>query len=331
MTTPRQSKDMDDVVIELGNDAASIRRDFMQKLFFDLGKFPAVATQNDYYLALAYAVRDRSLLNWVKSARTYLQGQDRTVIYLSAEYLLGPQLGQNLQALGIEKAAREALAGIDLHLDELIEQEEEPGLGNGGLGRLAACFMDSLATLEIPAIGHGIRYEFGIFDQEIRNGWQVEKTDRWLRFGNPWEIRRYDVEIPVFLGGHTEHVQDAAGQLRVRWVPERIVKGVPYDTPALGYKTTNANFLRLWTAVASDDFDLDAFQGGKYLAAVEDKVRSENITKVLYPNDSSPAGKQLRLEQEFFFVTCALQDCIRLLLQRGKIQQFAEKVRDSAQ
>jgi starch phosphorylase len=321
----RQAKDVDEVSIALGDDASSIRRDFVQKLFFDLGKFPGVATRNDHYLALAFAIRDRTLFRWVKSARTYLEGKHRTVIYLSAEYLLGPQLAHNLVALGIEPETREALRGLDLSLDELVEHEEEPGLGNGGLGRLAACFMDSLATLEVPAIGHGIRYEFGIFDQEIRNGWQVEKTDRWLRLGNPWEIRRYDVEHPVSLGGRVEHSLDEKGDLVVRWIPERVVKGVPYDTPALGYKTTNANFLRLWAAVASEEFDLDAFQGGEYWRAVESKVRSENITKVLYPNDSSPAGKQLRLEQQYFFVSCALQDCIRLLLQRTTIDEFAEK------
>jgi starch phosphorylase len=324
-TAVRQAKDVDDVSIALGDDAASIRRDFVQKLFFDLGKFPGVATRNDHYLALAYAIRDRTLFRWVKSARTYLEGKHRTVIYLSAEYLLGPQLAHNLLALGIEPQAREALRGLDLSLDEMVEHEEEPGLGNGGLGRLAACFMDSLATLEYPAIGHGIRYEFGIFDQEIRHGWQVEKTDRWLRLGNPWEIRRWDVEHPVGLGGRTEHALDEKGNLKIRWVPERVVKGVPYDTPALGYRTTNANFLRLWAAVASEEFDLDAFQGGEYWRAVESKVRSENITKVLYPNDSSPNGKQLRLEQQYFFVSCALQDCIRLLLQRTTIEEFADK------
>ncbi len=325
MHVTRQAQDVDMTAITLGDDSASIRRDFLHKLFFDLGKFPGVATRNDHFMALAFAVRDRTLLRWVKSARTYLEGEHRTVIYLSAEYLLGPQLGHNLLNLGIEPEVREALEQMGLSLDELLEHEEEPGLGNGGLGRLAACFMDSLATLDIPAIGHGIRYEFGIFDQDIRNGWQVEKTDTWLRSGNPWEVRRYDVQHPVGLGGHTEQHVDAQGKLRVRWVPGRVVKGVPYDTPALGYRTTNANFLRLWAAVASEEFDLDAFQGGEYWRAVENKVRSENITKVLYPNDSSLAGKQLRLEQQYFFVSCALQDCIRILQQKTKITEFADK------
>ena len=311
--------------VALGSDSVSLRRAFVQKLFFELAKFPGVATVNDHYMALAYVVRDRLLHRWVRSARTFLEGEHRTVIYLSAEYLLGPQLENNLLCLGIEKEVRDAVSGLGLDLDELIEHEEEPGLGNGGLGRLAACFMDSLATLEYPAIGHGIRYEFGIFDQEIKNGWQVEKTDLWLRLGNPWEIRRWDIQHPVGFGGRTEYENVEGGSFKVKWVPERVVKGVPYDTPVLGYGTENTNFLRLWTAIASEEFDLEAFQAGAYVRAVEDKVRSENITKVLYPNDSSPAGKQLRLEQEYFFVSCALQDCIRLLLQKTTIDQFGEK------
>jgi starch phosphorylase len=311
--------------IALGLDERSIRTDFIRKLFFELAKFPGVATTNDHYLALAYTVRDRLMHRWVRSARAYLEGQHRTVIYLSAEYLLGPQLARNLLALGIEGECERAITSLGLSLDELVEHEEEPGLGNGGLGRLAACYMDSLATLDYPAIGHGIRYEFGIFDQEIRDGWQVEKADKWLRFGNPWEFRRWDIQHTVGLGGHTEHHVDATGRLRVRWLPERTVQGVPYDTPVLGHATSNANFLRLWSAVASEEFDLQAFQEGNYVRSVEGKVRSENITKVLYPNDTSAAGKQLRLEQEYFFVSCALQDCMRLLMQKANVHTFAEK------
>jgi glycogen phosphorylase len=311
--------------IALGLDARSIRNDFTRKLFFELAKFPGVATRNDHYMALAYAVRDRLMHRWVRSARTFLEGQHRTVIYLSAEYLLGPQLASNLMALGIEQKVREAMAGIGMSLDELIEHEEEPGLGNGGLGRLAACYMDSLATLAIPAIGHGIRYEFGIFDQEIRDGWQQERADLWLRLGNPWEIRRWDIQHTVGLGGHTEHTFDEHGRRRVHWIPERVVLGVPYDTPVAGHGTGNANFLRLWSAVASEDFDLKAFQEGQYVRSVEAKVRSENITKVLYPNDESPQGKQLRLEQQYFFVSCALQDCLRFLYKRVPNSAFADK------
>jgi starch phosphorylase len=311
--------------VQPGNDAASIRRDFVTKLFFELAKFPGVATRNDHYMALALALRDRLLHRWLRSARTYLEGEHRTVIYLSAEYLLGPQLAHNVLNLGIETEVRAALGELGLDLDDLVEHEEEPGLGNGGLGRLAACFMDSLATLAVPAIGHGIRYEFGIFDQEIRDGWQVERTDRWLRLGNPWEVRRFEIAHPVGYGGHVEHETDAEGRYHARWIPGRIVRGVPSDTPVLGYGTGNANFLRLWSAFADEELDLDAFQGGEYLRAVDAKVHSENISKVLYPNDTSPQGKQLRLEQEYFFVACALQDCIRLLLQKTTIDRFADK------
>jgi glycogen phosphorylase len=309
----------------LGLDPESIQRDFAEKLFHQLMKFWSVATPNDHYLALSWVIRDRLLERWIASAREYLEGEHRTVIYLSAEYLPGPQLGAAIQALGIRREVEAAVDELGLSLDRLIDHEEEPGLGNGGLGRLAACFMDSLATLEIPAIGYGIRYEFGIFSQAIRDGWQAEVTDTWLRTGFPWEVRRYDIELAVGLGGHTEHLPDGDGGFRMTWVPERIVKGVPYDVPVLGHGTANTNFLRLWSAIADEELDLDAFQAGDYRRAVDAKVRSENITRVLYPADVTRAGKQLRLEQEYFFVSCALQDCIRLLLQRTTIDQFADK------
>ncbi|HEU4611325.1 MAG TPA: glycogen/starch/alpha-glucan phosphorylase, partial [Kofleriaceae bacterium] len=287
-------------------------RDLLEKLYVELAKFPGLATPNDHYLAVSYAVRDRLLHRWVDSARAILENKQRTVVYLSAEYLIGPQLGANLMALGIHDMVRDALEEVGLSLDALLEHEEEPGLGNGGLGRLAACFMDSMATLDIAAIGHGLRYEFGIFDQDIRDGWQVEHTDRWLRHGFPWEVRRYDIEQAVGFGGYTEF-----GPHGAVWHPERIVKGVPYDVPVPGHGTRTTNVLRLWSAVAAEEFDLDAFQVGEYWRAVDQKIRSENLTKVLYPNDTSPAGKQLRLEQQYFFVSCALQDCIRLLLLGG--------------
>ncbi|HUR28398.1 MAG TPA: glycogen/starch/alpha-glucan phosphorylase, partial [Planctomycetota bacterium] len=206
----------------MGNDPRQLALDLLEKLYVELAKFPGVASKNDHYLALSFTIRDRLLHRWVDSVRSVLVHKQRTVVYLSAEYLIGPQLGSNLQALGLEETVRKAMGGVGVGLDELLEHEEEPGLGNGGLGRLAACFMDSLATLDIPAIGHGLRYEFGIFDQAIRDGWQVERTDRWLRHGFPWEIRRYDIEHTVGFGGHTEHGANGG-----RWIPERVVKGVP--------------------------------------------------------------------------------------------------------
>jgi starch phosphorylase len=213
-------------------------------------------------------------------------------------------------------------AGQDL--TRLIEEEEEPGLGNGGLGRLAACYMDSLATLNVPAIGYGIRYEFGIFEQAIRDGWQVELTDKWLRFGNPWEIVRPEIAFDVRLGGRSEHFSDEHGRHRARWIPEHTVKGVAYDTPVPGYRVPMANLLRLWGAQATESFDFAAFNAGDYWQAVEQKVASETISKVLYPNDEPAVGKRLRLAQQYFFVSCSLQDMIRLHLMRGKrLEEFA--------
>jgi glycogen phosphorylase len=304
----------------------ALKRDFVRNLFCRQAKFPAVATRNDLYLALAWTVRDRLLERWIESVSTYFGAATRTVCYLSAEYLLGPQLGNNLLALGAIEAARHAMRELSIDLDELLEHEEEPGLGNGGLGRLAACYMDSLATLAVPAIGYGLRYEFGIFDQVIRDGWQVERTDRWLRYGYPWEIGRPDIELPVMFGGHTESGIDPRGHYRVRWVPSEMVMGVPYDTPVPGYGVANCNFLRLWSAIAPEGFDVQAFNVGDYFRAVEQKVACENITKVLYPNDQGDSGKVLRLKQQYLLVSCSLQDMIRLFLQREpSFDKFPEK------
>ncbi|MBZ0187297.1 MAG: glycogen/starch/alpha-glucan phosphorylase, partial [Candidatus Obscuribacterales bacterium] len=272
----------------------AVRRHLLENLRSDQAKFAAVATDHDYYLALARVVRDRIMRRWTSTARTYYEKGSRTVAYLSAEYLIGPQLGKNLINLGIYKDTESTLMELGLSLEDLLEQEPEPGLGNGGLGRLAACYMDSLATLQIPAIGYGIRYEFGIFSQAIRDGWQIEMTDKWLRRGNPWEIANSDVAHDVFLGGHTERVNEA-GRARVKWVPDRVVTGVAYDTPVLGFGVNTANVLRLWKAEAAESFDFQAFNVGDYYRAVDAKVFSENITKVLYPNDEPAAGKELRL------------------------------------
>ena len=282
-------------------------------------KLPQHATRNDWYMALAYTVRDRLLDNYISMIETLTTADTTKVVaYLSAEFLTGPHLGNSLVSLDLWDAAATAVSTIGHDLPALLEQEEEPGLGNGGLGRLAACYMDSLATLGVPAIGYGIRYEFGIFDQAIRDGWQVELTDKWLRFGNPWEIVRSETTFDVRFGGRTEWYRDAGGAQRVRWVPARMVKGIAYDTPVPGYRAGTTNLLRLWKAEATDSFDLDAFNTGDYYRAVEEKVRSETISKILYPNDEPEAGKQLRLTQQYFFVSCSLQDMIRLHLMRGK-------------
>jgi starch phosphorylase len=300
-----------------GLTPAAIVKAFGENLAYVQGRFPAVATRNDRYMALAYAVRDRLLQRCIQTTETYYKQRVRTVVYLSAEFLMGPQLGNNIVCLGIGDQVREAMRQLDVNLDDLLEQEAEPGLGNGGLGRLAACYLDSLATLGIPAFGYGIRYEFGIFDQAIRNGWQTELTDKWLRLGNPWEIARPEIIFDVKLGGHTEPYTDEKGAYRVRWVPSRVVRGMAYDTPVLGYKVNTVNLLRLWKAEAAESFDFQAFNTGDYYGAVMEKMVSENITKVLYPNDESLQGKQLRLQQQYFFASCAMQDMIRIYLQRA--------------
>jgi starch phosphorylase len=281
------------------------------------GRFPDIADPHDWYMALAYTIRDRMLERWACTVRTYAAQDVKVVCYLSAEFLIGPQFGNNLMALGIEANAREAMAALGQDLDALVALEEEPGLGNGGLGRLAACYLDSLATLEIPAIGYGIRYEFGIFDQEVRDGAQVEVTDKWLQRGNPWEIAHPDESVYVSFGGRTEGFTDDEGRYRVRWVPANQVKGIPYDTPVPGYDVNTCNTLRLWKSEAVESFDLGDFNVGDYYGAVQEKVLSEALCKVLYPNDEPEIGQRLRLAQQYFFVSCSLQHVLRLLDRRG--------------
>ncbi|MFC1760830.1 glycogen/starch/alpha-glucan phosphorylase [Planctomycetota bacterium] len=304
--------------IRTGARVEDIKQSFLDNLFCSLGRVQHAATTNDLYTALALTVRDRVLKQGVRTLETFSKEDARVVSYLSAEFLPGPHLANNLLNLGIVEQTQRAMEELGINLEDLYEQEEEPGLGNGGLGRLASCYMDSLASLEIPAIGYGIRYEFGIFDQTIRNGWQVEITDKWLRFGNPWEITRPELAFDVPFGGRTENWTDEQGRFRVRWIPETVVKGVAYDTPILGYRVGTCNRLRLWKAEAVESFDFDAFNHGDYYRAVEDKMFSENITKVLYPNDEHCAGKELRLQQQFFFVSCSLQDMIRVHLSLGR-------------
>ncbi|UCG49137.1 MAG: glycogen/starch/alpha-glucan phosphorylase, partial [Phycisphaerales bacterium] len=309
--------------VRTGSRADDIKRSFLDNLFCSMGRLARSATLNDLYTALALTVRDRVLKQGVRTLETYTAQDARVVAYLSAEFLPGPHLANNMLNLGIMDQTRQAMASLGVDLDALLEQEEEPGLGNGGLGRLASCYLDSLASVEIPAIGYGIRYEFGIFDQIIRDGWQVEITDKWLRYGNPWEIMRPELTFEVPFGGRTEKWTDFDGRQRVRWVPETVVKGVAYDTPILGYRVGTCNRMRLWKAEAVESFDFAAFNHGDYYRAVKDKIVSENITKVLYPNDEHFEGKELRLEQQFFFVSCSLQDMIRVHLRLGRpLDQF---------
>ena len=312
--------------IRTGTSVEELKRAFLDSLTYQQARSRERATRLDFYLAIAAAVRDRLTERWVDTSRTYVQQGARVVCYFSAEYLLGPHLGNNLLNLGITAAATQAIQELELNPQEVLDTEEEPGLGNGGLGRLAACYMDSLATLQIPALGFGIRYEFGIFDQEIRDGWQVEITDKWLQWGNPWEIARPEGAIHVSFGGHTEPYTDIHDHYRVRWIPGYVVKAIPYDTPILGYHTNTVNTLRLWKAEAVDSFDFRAFNAADYVGAVHDKMQSENISKVLYPNDEKSKGKELRLEQQFFFVSASLQNLIRIhLLQKRPLEEFHAK------
>ena len=306
--------------VRTGLGAEAIGQALLENLHCLQAKTPQHATRNDWYMALAYTVRDRMLDRYLRTVEAIASPNAATKVvgYFSAEFLTGPHLGNSLLALGIWEAAQQALSRVGQDLSDVLDQEEEPGLGNGGLGRLAACYMDSLATLNVPAIGYGIRYEFGIFDQAIRDGWQVELTDKWLRFGNPWEIVRSEITLDVKFGGRTESYLDEHGRYRVRWLPERVVKGVAYDTPVPGYRGPTTNLLRLWKAEAAESFDFDAFNIGDYYRAVDQKVASETISKVLYPNDEPAAGKRLRLAQQFFFVSCSLQDMIRLYSLRQK-------------
>jgi glycogen phosphorylase len=291
-----------------------IKRAFAYNLFYKQSVTTRTASLNDCYLAVSHTLRDRMQHLFVNSVEALLERDCKIVCYLSAEFLMGPHLHNNLVNLGFYDDFAQAAQESGLDLRAIIDHEEEPGLGNGGLGRLAACYLDSLSSLRIPAIGYGIRYEFGMFDQEIVDGWQKELSDRWLHPGNPWEIKKSDLACDVAFGGHTEAYKDQPGHWRMRWIPARVITGIPYDTPIPGYKVNNVNLLRLWSAEAHSSFDFDDFNTGDYYGAVEDKIHAETITKVLYPNDEQFQGKQLRLEQQYFFVSCSLQDMIRIHL-----------------
>ncbi|ABC80639.1 glycogen/starch/alpha-glucan phosphorylase [Anaeromyxobacter dehalogenans] len=308
-------------------DVDALRRAFADHLQYSQGKDEHTATPLDRYFAVAYAVRDRMMRRWIQTQQTYYKVDAKRVYYLSLEFLMGKALENNLLNLGVYDNMRSALSDLGIDLSALLEQEPDAGLGNGGLGRLAACFLDSLATLSIPAYGYGIRYEFGIFDQEIRNGYQVERPEEWLRFGSAWEIPRGDACVPVSFYGRTEHGVDAKGRLQVRWVDARHVLGMPYDVPITGHGNQTVNTLRLWRARASQELDLADFNAGDYLSAVEEKDLSENISKVLYPNDLTVMGKELRLQQQYFFVCCSIHDIVnRHLKVHEGFSDFPDKV-----
>jgi starch phosphorylase len=295
-----------------------LERAFLDHLYYSQGKALATATAHDRYMSLAYMVRDRLVRRWIETQKTYHDQDAKKVYYLSAEFLLGRALANNLISLGIYEDCKSVLAQIGVSLADLLEQEPDAGLGNGGLGRLAACFLDSMATLGLPGYGYGIRYQFGIFEQVLRGGAQVEKPEEWLKHGNPWEIVRPERSVRVDFFGRTEHYYDEHGAWRARWVDTQSVVGMPYDTPIAGFGNETVNTLRLWHATASEEFDLEVFNDGDYEQAVADKNQSEVISKVLYPNDKTVLGKELRLKQQYFFVRCALADIVRRHLVRHR-------------
>ena len=321
---------MDNSTISNGRTGRSVeafKKAMLDNLYFSRGAAVQSSSRYDAYMALATTVRDHLIERWRKTTEADYSSNPRFVYYLSAEYLPGKQLNQNLLYTGLTDVSRQALADTGLKLTRFLQEDIEPGLGNGGLGRLAACFLDSLATLDIPALGYGIRYEHGIFNQTFVNGWQIEQPDNWLLRGNPWEFEQADRMVEVGQNGYTEKYKDEKGHLRVRWMPEYTVLGEPCTMLVPGYKTDRVNALRLWRARSSDSFDFQLFDDGDYARAVEMKVHSENISKVLYPNDNTPQGEKLRLKQQYFFVACSLRDIIRRFhLRNSRWSMFPEKV-----
>jgi starch phosphorylase len=310
-----------------GTDWRSIQISFANHLEYSLSKDQYTATDRDLYLSLALATRDRLIERWIRTQQLYYNHDVKRVYYLSAEYLMGRLLTNNLINLGIYHETKNAMEELNIDLDDLCENEPDMGLGNGGLGRLASCFLDSMATLEIPAYGYGIRYEFGIFDQAIRNMGQVELPENWLKYSNPWEIARPEYSFNVHFYGRVKQIILPDGKLKTEWVDTNDVIGIAYDIPIDGYDNNTVNTLRLWSARASKEFDLKYFQHGDYLKAVEEKNISENISKVLYPNDELFEGRELRLKQEYFFVSCSIQDIVRrYLVNHDNFDDFPDKV-----
>ncbi|MGB5440469.1 MAG: glycogen/starch/alpha-glucan phosphorylase [Gammaproteobacteria bacterium] len=301
-----------------GFDIGALKRALANRLTYTVGKDGYTATDRDWLDTLCYAVRDRLIEGWMETQRSYYHSDAKRVYYLSLEFLIGRTLYNALLNLEIDESARKALAEIGLDLETLREQEFEAGLGNGGLGRLAACFLDAMATLGIPGVGYGIRYEYGMFHQNVENGQQTESPDPWLCFGNPWEFPRPEVIYPVQFNGYVNCFRDAQGHTQHHWVDTEVVNAMAYDMPVPGYGNDTVNNLRLWSAKATHDFDLRLFNSGNYINAVEEKTASEKLSKVLYPDDSTEGGRTLRLKQEYFFASASLQDILFRYLKTHK-------------
>ena len=299
-----------------GDTLASIKKSIRNHLSFTLARHPDNATKGEWWTATCLAVRDRLMNHFMQTQKVHHTGDTRRAYYLSLEYLMGRVLSNNLHNAGIYEATRDALKELGQDLEELFEEEDDMGLGNGGLGRLAACFLDSLATLDLPSVGYGIHYEFGLFRQKFEDGHQVEHPDAWMLKGCPWEIMRPNYVQEIKLYGRVENRMNDMGEFEPAWVDTRTLEGVPYDIPIVGYGGTTVNFLRLWESRASKAFDLDTFNEGGYIEALRDKAMGETVSKVLYPNDKTESGKELRLVQQYFFVSCSLKDIIRRFLGR---------------
>jgi starch phosphorylase len=294
-----------------GLDAKSIQRSFLNHIAFTQATVPFFETEHDRWVALAMTVRDRLIERMIATRRAYYARSDtKRIYYLSLEFLIGRTLGNSLVNLDIYDECRRAMEDLGFDLEEIREAEEEAALGNGGLGRLAACFLDSMATLELPAYGYGIRYDYGMFAQRIQDGHQVEEPDDWLHLGNPWEIARPEDTYRIRFGGRTEPYVDEAGRERWRWVDTHDLLALPYDMPVPGYRNRTVNTLRLFSTRATREFDLDYFNHGDYMRACEERARVENITKVLYPKDDLAQGRELRLQQEYLLVSASLQDIL---------------------
>jgi len=310
-----------------GMDVDSLMKSFVNHLEYSLAKDEFSATRHDCYSSIALATRDRLIERWTETQQAYHRTNAKRVYYLSLEYLMGRTLGNSLINLGIRDNAFEAMKQLGYDLEDLQEKEWDAGLGNGGLGRLASCFMDSMATLALPAAGYGLRYEYGIFFQSIRDGYQVETPDNWLRYGNVWEFPRPEYIYAVNFYGRVESYQDETPRERFRWVDAQEIMAMAYDTPIPGYRNNTVNNLRLWSAKSSREFDLEYFNNGDYVWAISDRALSENITRILYPNDNVIAGKELRLKQEYFFISATLQDIIRRFRRvNNSLADFPDKV-----
>jgi len=308
-------------------DAGSIVKDFRRYFSHTLGRDKLSESAYYVYTSLSLSLRDRLVERWKKTQQAYNEPDCKRTYYLSLEFLMGRALGNAMLNLEVEPSTTDALAKLGLVMEEIIDQENDAGLGNGGLGRLAACFLDSCATLQLPVKGYGLRYEYGMFRQKIDNGYQLEEPDHWLRNGNPWEIERPEHSVRVKFGGHTEHHQQPDGNTRVHWKYTNDVLAVPYDVPVPGYRNGTVNTLRLWKSTATEEFDLDEFNKGSYADAVEAKNTAEHITMVLYPNDASENGKELRLRQQYFLASASLQDVLRSWVKKhgNDFSQFADK------